>query len=102
MTKQATKTSAAAKPVKPVKAKTGQRAARAADKPKQTISASLIELMRSEGGKSAEELAQAVGWQKHSVRGFIAGTLKKRTDVEVLAVKTDGVTHYQVRDRASA
>jgi len=56
----------------------------------------LIALMRAEGGATAAELGAAVGWQVHSVRGFIAGTLKKRSDLTVTAVKEDGATRYRV------
>ncbi len=66
---------------------------------KLTRTDTLIARMRGEGGASAGELAQAVGWQVHSVRGFISGTLKKRTELEVTTGKVDGVTHYRVRDR---
>ena len=56
----------------------------------------LIGLMRAEGGATAAELAAAVGWQVHSVRGFIAGTLKKRADLTVTTAKEDGATRYRV------
>ena len=56
----------------------------------------LIALMRTDGGATAAELAAAVGWQVHSVRGFIAGTLKKRSDLAVTAAKEEGVTRYRV------
>ena len=65
-----------------------------------TRTTTLIGLMRAEGGASAADLAAAVGWQAHSVRGFISGTLKKRADLEVVVAKHDGVTRYRVRDRA--
>lgn len=61
----------------------------------------LIALMRAEGGATAEALAAAVGWQVHSVRGFIAGTLKKRADLTVFAERSDGATHYRVTDVAA-
>jgi hypothetical protein len=60
----------------------------------------LITLMRAEAGATAAELGAAVGWQVHSVRGFIAGTLKKRADLTVTAVREDGVTRYRVQDVA--
>jgi hypothetical protein len=62
----------------------------------------LTGLMRAESGATAAELAAAVGWQVHSVRGFISGTLKKRVDLEVIATKVDGVMRYQLRDRDRA
>lgn len=63
---------------------------------KVTRAETLISLMVTETGGTAAELAAAVGWQAHSVRGFIAGTLKKRTDPSVTAVRVDGVTRYRV------
>ena len=57
--------------------------------------------MRAEGGATAAELGAAVGWQVHSVRGFIAGTLKKRADLEVTAIRGDGATRYRVLDAAA-
>jgi hypothetical protein len=61
----------------------------------------LIALMRAENGASAAELGAAVGWQVHSVRGFIAGTLKKRTDLTVTATRQDGATRYRVLELAA-
>ena len=70
--------------------------------PRMTRSQTLIDLMRTSAGASAAELGAAVGWQVHSVRGFIAGTLKKRSDLMVLAERKDGATRYRVVDRAEA
>jgi hypothetical protein len=69
--------------------------------PKPTRAETLIALMRKEGGATAQGLAEAVGWQPHSVRGFISGTLKKRSDLDVQTSRIDRITHYSVRDRAA-
>jgi hypothetical protein len=68
----------------------------------ETRSERLITMMRSRQGATGQELASAVGWQVHSVRGFISGTLKKRDDLEVSAAKIDGLTRYRVRTRKGA
>ena len=68
--------------------------------PRVTRGQTLIDMMRTESGAAAAELGAAVGWQVHSVRGFIAGTLKKRADVTVLTERKDGVTRYRVVDKA--
>jgi len=70
--------------------------------PRETRGQTLIALMRAEPGATAAELGAAVGWQVHSIRGFIAGTLKKRSDLTVLAERKDGATRYRVIDRAEA
>jgi hypothetical protein len=72
----------------------------AAPRPRVTRSQTLIDMMRTEAGASAAELGAAVGWQVHSVRGFIAGTLRKRSDLTVLAERKDGVTRYRAVDNA--
>jgi hypothetical protein len=58
----------------------------------------MIGMMRAPGGVTAKALAEATGWQVHSVRGFIAGTLKKRSDLIVTASRSDGATRYAVVD----
>lgn len=63
---------------------------------RETRTDTLIALMRGEGGATAAELGAAVGWQVHSVRGFIAGKLKKRADLTVTAAREDGVTRYRI------
>ena len=90
-----------AKPQRPSRAKPADPTAETPVTPppaehRVTRADTLIGLMRAEGGATAVELAAAVGWQVHSVRGFIAGTLKKRSDLTVTAVKQDGVTRYSV------
>ena len=67
-----------------------------AKEPRVTRADALIALMRAEGGATAAELGAVVGWQVHSVRGFIAGNLKKRADLTVTATREDGATRYRV------
>ena len=62
----------------------------------------LIDMMRTPEGATAVELGAAVGWQVHSIRGFIAGTLKKQADIAVLAERKDGATRYRVVKKAEA
>ena len=101
-TTKATETTVACNPrASRSKAKTTSAATTAKVKPP-TRTAFLIELMRAENGETAQTLAEAVGWQVHSVRGFISGTVKKRADLKVITTKVDDVTRYAVRDVAAA
>ena len=62
----------------------------------------LVALMRCDGGATAQTLAEAVGWQLHSVRGFISGKLKKRKDLVVTSTRSGGATRYAVADAETA
>ena len=41
--------------------------------------------MRTAKGMSIDEAAKAFGWQKHTVRGAIAGAIKTRLELKVEA-----------------
>ena len=46
----------------------------------------LIEVLRSPAGGTIEQLTELTGWQPHSVRGTISGTLRKRLRLNVTCV----------------
>jgi len=88
---------AAAKPKKTAPAKK-------AAKPKDggvregTKTAKVLDLLKRPSGATAKELLKATGWQPHSVRGFISGTLRKKMDLTVASVKgEDGERNYSVK-----
>ena len=48
-------------------------------------------------GATLAELIGATGWQAHSVRGFISGTVRKRVGLVVgRDARTDSVLSYRV------
>lgn len=53
-------------------------------------------LLRAEGASIAE-LADATGWQKHSLRGAIAGAMRKRGLVITSLLREDGRTYFATR-----
>ncbi|WP_340149841.1 DUF3489 domain-containing protein [uncultured Sneathiella sp.] len=57
----------------------------------------MITLLRQKNGTSLEELCKLTGWQAHSVRGAIAGSLKKKGHV-ITSEKIDGVRRYRIGD----
>lgn len=52
-------------------------------------------LSRTEGATLADLLA-ATAWQAHSVRGAIAGALKKKRGLTIVSQKVDGVRVYSL------
>ena len=48
----------------------------------------MIELLKRPEGATVEQIAAATGWQKHTIRGAIAGALKKKLGLNVEATRT--------------
>lgn len=52
--------------------------------------AKLVEMLKRTDGASIDEIAKAFGWQPHTVRGAIAGALKKKLGLDVTSEKVEG------------
>ncbi len=80
---------AAAPPAKATKASPGRRNPHS----KQD---QIVALLRQPGGATLDALVKATGWQKHSVRGFLAGTVRKKLKLPLLSLKIDGIRTYRI------
>lgn len=57
----------------------------------------LLGLLRRKGGASLAEMQKASGWQAHSVRGFLAGTVKTRLGLRLRSsVPKTGERRYTI------
>ena len=60
----------------------------------------MLNLLSRPEGASIEEMMQATEWQQHSVRGFLAGTVKKKLGFSLSSLKPDGgVRRYRIETR---
>lgn len=57
----------------------------------------LVALLRAPNGASIHELAAATKWQPHSVRGALAGTLKKKGHT-ISSEIIDGARRYRIKE----
>ena len=65
-----------------------------------TMQERVLTLLSQPVGASIEEMMQATDWQQHSVRGFLAGTVKKKLGFSLTSVKpNDGVRRYRIETR---
>ena len=55
-----------------------------------TKQATLIVMLRAPDGATIEEIMAATNWQPHTVRGAMAGALKKKLGLEVTSEKIEG------------
>jgi len=56
---------------------------------KQTEQRTCLDLLSRPEGASIEELQKATGWRGHSVRGFLAGAVKKKLGLTLISEKPD-------------
>jgi hypothetical protein len=83
------------------KAPKGAKKATPVAKEKATRSGSktnkILELLRQPGGVTSSALQKASGWQPHSVRGFLSGTVGKKMGLKVISAKgEDGERNYSI------
>ena len=99
-------------PVAPAKRKAGKKATPGKKAPKGRTkakaakpeardgskTAKILELLKQPGGVTGKELMKATGWQPHSVRGFLSGTVGKKMGLTVTSTKgEDGERSYSVK-----
>ena len=57
----------------------------------------VLDLLKREGGVTSRELMAATGWQPHSVRGFLSGTVGKKMGLKVVSAKGEnGERSYSI------
>ena len=64
--------------------------------------AHIIAMLRAPGGTTIEAIARAAKWQPHSVRGFLAGVVRKKLGLNLKSVAGDSGRVYRIIDRAAS
>ena len=60
--------------------------------------AQVLELLKRPEGSTLAELMKATGWQAHSVRGFLSGTVGKKLGLTIASTKAEhGDRTYSVK-----
>jgi Protein of unknown function (DUF3489) len=68
-----------------------------------TKHACVLLMLRSSVGTTIAAIAAATHWQPHSVRGFLAGVVRKKLGLNLVSEQTDKGRIYRIRDgKASA
>jgi predicted dithiol-disulfide oxidoreductase (DUF899 family) len=79
----------------------GRKSAFHSVKPHATKTDACLALLSRAGGATLAELQKATGWQAHSVRGFLSGTIKKMAGVTLTSEKSKtGARCYRTRKAA--
>jgi hypothetical protein len=56
----------------------------------------IVALLQRPNGATLDVLVKETQWQKHSVRGFLAGTVRKKLKLPFLSEKIDGIRTYRI------
>ena len=86
----------------PLSAKGAKPAHRSPDEPKtnktdaRSKQARVIAMLQSPTGATIAAIMKATGWQSHSVRGFLAGVVRKRLKLTLASKKVNGNRIYQI------
>lgn len=89
---------AKAAPAKPAKGKPGRKPKAPAEPkaPRDTKLARFVAMLKRPEGATLDDAMDAFGWQRHTARGAIAGTIKGRLGLVVETEKVDGKTVYRI------
>lgn len=83
------------------KGKSRTRPAPASSKPAarpHTKHARIITMLRAPAGTTIAAIMTATEWQQHSVRGFLAGVVRKKLGLNLVSEQTDKGRVYRIKD----
>jgi hypothetical protein len=58
----------------------------------------IIAMLRTPPGTTIAAIMTATDWQQHSVRGFLAGVVRKKLGLNLISEQTDTGRVYHIRD----
>ena len=83
------------------KIKSRKRPAPASSKPAArpaTKHARIIAMLRTPTGATIASIVTATEWQQHSVRGFLAGVVRKKLGLNLVSEQTDKGRVYRIKE----
>jgi hypothetical protein len=59
-------------------------------------------MLRAPSGATIEALMRVTGWQLHSIRGFLAGVIRKKLGLNLVSTVTNNGRVYRIVDHTTA
>jgi hypothetical protein len=82
-----------------------KRSAAASPRPaagRDTKHARIVAMLRKPAGATIAAIVTATDWQQHSVRGFLAGVVRKKLGLNLTSEQTDKGRVYRIKDGKAA
>jgi Protein of unknown function (DUF3489) len=103
MTKSSSKSKASTRKVPRTIRKSKPRPRSAPSSPKtsaraDTKHARIVAMLRTPAGATIAAIMTATEWQQHSVRGFLAGVVRKKLGLNLVSEQTDKGRVYRIKD----
>jgi hypothetical protein len=90
-------TRSAARKISKGKSRTRPVSSKSAVRP-DTKHAHIIAVLRAPAGTTIAAIMAATDWQQHSVRGFLAGVVRKKLGLNLVSEQTDKGRVYRIKD----
>src|SRR6202158_1479294 len=103
MTKSKSKSKASSRSTAQTTSKSRPRSRSAHSSPKtstrpDTKHARILAMLRTPAGATIPAIMTATEWQQHSVRGFLAGVVRKKLRLNLVSESTDKGRVYRIKD----
>ncbi|WMT79459.1 DUF3489 domain-containing protein [Bradyrhizobium sp. Ash2021] len=103
MTKPKSKTKVATRPAPRIVKKVKSRPLVASVYPKaaarpETKHARIISMLQLSAGATIASMMTATDWQQHSVRGFLAGVVRKKLGLNLISMHSEKGRVYRIKD----
>ena len=67
-----------------------------------TKGAKIVAMLRAPTGTTIAAMTSATSWQPHSVRGFLAGVVRKKLKLNLVSEQGDTGRIYRVKERGAS